>query len=301
MRVLEYGREHEKTLLFLPCTAEPEWAFTDSVTLLAQNYHVMQIVYDGHGETGEDFDSVEATVDEVTDWLRSQGVAYLDAAYGCSLGGACLTRLLALGKIPVGHAIIDAGITPYQMPLFARRLVCLCDYLGFKLVTRNRKALEIFYPPERWTLPGRDSVKEYEALAVYLKTYSNRTIRNIFWSANNYALPPEPAKMEKRMEQMGDYGKAFMQMLGGARPYVTEQSCKNQFYSDLITPLPEKIDVPGTEIHIFYALKMGPKYRTRYEQHFAGPVIHEQDLRHEELLACYQEQWAQLVKSIIQF
>lgn len=25
MRVLEYGKEHEKTLLFLPCTAEPEW------------------------------------------------------------------------------------------------------------------------------------------------------------------------------------------------------------------------------------------------------------------------------------
>ena len=23
MRVLEYGKEHEKTLLFLPCTAEP--------------------------------------------------------------------------------------------------------------------------------------------------------------------------------------------------------------------------------------------------------------------------------------
>lgn len=89
MRVLEYGREHEKTLLFLPCTAEPEWAFTDSVTLLAQNYHVMQIVYDGHGETEEEFDSVEATVDEVTDWLRNHGVAHLDAAYGCSLGGAC--------------------------------------------------------------------------------------------------------------------------------------------------------------------------------------------------------------------
>ena len=80
MRVLEYGREHEKTLLFLPCTAEPEWTFTNSVTRLAQNYHVMQIVYDGHGETEEEFDSVEATVDEVTDWLRNHGVAHLDAA-----------------------------------------------------------------------------------------------------------------------------------------------------------------------------------------------------------------------------
>ena len=28
MRVLEYGKEHEKTLLFLPCTAEPEWVLS---------------------------------------------------------------------------------------------------------------------------------------------------------------------------------------------------------------------------------------------------------------------------------
>ena len=71
MRVLKYGKEREKTLLFLPCTAEPDWAFTDSVKLLARDYHVIQIVYDGHGETGEDFVSVESTVDEITDWLKS--------------------------------------------------------------------------------------------------------------------------------------------------------------------------------------------------------------------------------------
>ena len=106
-------------------------------------------------------------------------------------------------------------------------------------------------------------------------------------------------QMEKRTAQMGGYVKAFMEMFGGARPYVTKQSCKNQFYSDLITPLPDKIDVPGTEIHIFYALKMGEKYRTRYEQHFAHPVTHEQDLQHEELLACYPEQWAALVREVI--
>lgn len=107
-------------------------------------------------------------------------------------------------------------------------------------------------------------------------------------------------RLRKRTEEMGDYVEAFLDMLGGARPYVTEQSCKNQFYSDLVTPLPDNIDIPGTEIHIFYALKMGEKYRARYEQHFACPVIHEQNLRHEELLACYPEQWVQLVKSIME-
>ena len=107
-------------------------------------------------------------------------------------------------------------------------------------------------------------------------------------------------QLQKRAEEMDDYVKAFMGMLGGARPYVTMQSCKNQFYSDLVTPLPDRIDVSGTEIHIFYALKMGEKYRARYEQHFARPIFHEQDLRHEELLACYPERWAQLVKDIME-
>ena len=106
-------------------------------------------------------------------------------------------------------------------------------------------------------------------------------------------------RLQKRQAEMGDYVDAFMNMLGGARPYVTMQSCKNQFYSDLVTPLPNKIDVPGTEIHIFYALKMGEKYRARYAQHFAYPVIHELDLQHEELLACHPEEWAALVKSIL--
>ena len=76
------------------------------------------------------------------------------------------------------------------------------------------------------------------------------------------------------------------------------RSCKNQFYYDLITTLPDKLDVPGTQIHIFYALKMGEKYRASYMQHFAHAIIHEQDMQHEELLACHPQQWAQLVKTI---
>ena len=107
-------------------------------------------------------------------------------------------------------------------------------------------------------------------------------------------------RMEKSMKESPEYIGAFFRMFGGARQYVTKRSCENQFYSDLVTPLPDNIDIPGTEIHIFYALKMGAKYRERYLRHFAHPVIHEQDLRHEELLVCYPEKWAQLVKAVIE-
>lgn len=195
MQMLEHGPEQARTLLFLPCTAEPVWAFADTIALLSQNWHVYQVVYDGHQpEYPGDFTSVEQTIDEVTEYLKRRGVARLDAAYGCSLGGACLTRLLALGEIPVGRAIIDGGITPYPLPYPVRRLLLVRDVLSFKLVANSRKILEAAFPPERFTLPGRDPVKEYDALERYLKTYSDRTIRSIFWSGNNYALPAAPAE-----------------------------------------------------------------------------------------------------------
>ena len=115
MHILEHGQGQEKTLLFLPCTAEPVWAFEKTVALLAQSWHVFQVVYDGHEPSYPgDFTSVEQTVDEITGYLRAHGVTCLDAAYGCSLGGACLTRLLALGELPVKRAIIDGCRISYE-------------------------------------------------------------------------------------------------------------------------------------------------------------------------------------------
>ena len=245
MKVLEYGQEHDKTLLFLPCTAEPAWAFADSVALLAQVYHVVQIVYEGHGQTGEDFLSVERTVDQVTDWLHSRGITHLDAAYGCSLGGACLTRLLALGELPVDRAIIDAGITPYQLPLPVRGAICLADWVGFKLMAGSRKLLEAAYPPQRWTPPGHDPVKEYDALAAYLKTYSGRTIRHIFWSANNYALPREPAGTDCRMIYWyGDEEKKArrrnIRFIKGYFPHIRTRGIPKMDHAELVMLHPQE-------------------------------------------------------------
>lgn len=200
MRIWERGKENERSLLFFPCTAEPVWAFEGTLRLLARKWHVFQVIYDGHQmETPGDFTSVEQTVDEVVAYLKQRGVARLDAAYGCSLGGACLTRLLALGKMPVGRAVIDGGITPYRLPYLVRKLALARDVLGFKIVANSRRILEAAFPPERFTLPGHNPREEYDAIEAYLKTYSNRTIRNVFWSGNNYALPHPPAPIDTKI------------------------------------------------------------------------------------------------------
>ena len=196
MQILEHGQAQERTLLFFPCTAEPVWAFADTITLLSQRWHVFQVVYDGHQpEYPGDFTSVEQTVDEVISYLKSHGISRLGGAYGCSMGGACLTRMLALGEMPIDQAIIDGGITPYQLPFLVRKLLLARDVLSFKMAANSRKVLEAAFPPERFTPAGHDPKKEYDAMEAYLKTFSNRTIRNVFWSANNYALPKRSAKI----------------------------------------------------------------------------------------------------------
>ena len=111
--------------------------------------------------------------------------------------------------------------------------------------------------------------------------------------------------MQKRYEQqMADpdpYNRAFVGITGRDKydmSFISKESIKNQFASDLITPLPLQIDNGETEIHIFYAKKMGAKYLPRYQKHFKNPIIHEQDMRHEEFLGVYPKEWCELVKQI---
>lgn len=75
------------------------------------------------------------------------------------------------------------------------------------------------------------------------------------------------------------------------------ESVRNQFYSDLTTPLGRSIAAPGTTIHVFYALKMGDKYEARYLEHFASPDIRRHDMNHEELLFAHPQQWCSEVLS----
>lgn len=116
MVILEHGQAQARTLLFFPCTAEPVWAFAETIALLSKTWHVFQAVFDGYQlEYPGDFTSVEQAVDEVIKYLKSREISRLDAAYGCSLGGACLTRILK--PIPTGPSAASSGpatITPFR-------------------------------------------------------------------------------------------------------------------------------------------------------------------------------------------
>lgn len=112
-----------------------------------------------------------------------------------------------------------------------------------------------------------------------------------------------PGWMQKRLDQKGPEERAYMEpmlnMFGvgnDAMVFVQKRSIRNQFYSDLVTPLEDEISVPGTAVHIFYALKMGEKYEERYRRHFKDPDIRRHDMQHEELLVREPKRWTAEVR-----
>jgi len=108
-------------------------------------------------------------------------------------------------------------------------------------------------------------------------------------------------RYEKQMADPDPYNRAFVAITGRDRydmSFISKESLKRQFGSDLTTPLPVDIYNGHTKIHVFYAKKMGEKYLERYRRYFKEPVIHEQDMRHEELLGVYPDKWCELVKEI---
>lgn len=254
MKVYPSGEENAPAILLLPGTC-CHWKgnFGHVIPLLAREYRVLCVSYDGFDETElTEFPTMIEETEKIEAYIREHCGGHIRAAYGCSLGGSFVGLLAARRNIHMDYGILGSSDLDQASP-FAAKL-------------QTNLLLPLIYPV----------IRDGE--------FKSRFLRK---------------RLEKRAAEMPAYVAAFMEMLGGKRPYVTEQSCKNQFYSDLVTPLPEKIAVLGTEIHVFYALKMGEKYRERYERHFVRPVLHEQNLQHEELLACYPEKWAQLVKSII--
>lgn len=254
MKIYSFGDKNLPVIMLFPGTV-CHWRgnFGNVIELLADDYNVLCVSYDGFDETEHtEFTTMIEETEKIEKYIKENCDGHILAAYGCSLGGSFVGLLVSRQNIHIDYVILGSSDLD-QASAFIARL-------------QTNLLVPLIYP----------LIHDGKLKSKFLQK-----------------------RLKKREEEMGDYVKNFMNMLGGVRPYVTLQSCKNQFYSDLVTPLPEKIDIPKTEIHIFYALKMGEKYRKRYEKHFAHPLIHEQDMQHEELLACYPKQWAQLVKSIL--
>lgn len=203
MIVYEYGKENKKTMLMFQCAAEPSWTMFPVAEAMGRDYHVFFAAADGNNpEEDSTFISIEKYAEDAVRYIKERGVSVLDAVYGISMGGSAVMRMLAVQAMPVKKAIVDAGITPYPYPYLIRKLILLKDFLMVRLGTKHIGLAKMVMPMKRWTPEGVDPEEHYKKIFDFLasKRFSNKTIRNIFWSANNWVCPEPVPIIETEIE-----------------------------------------------------------------------------------------------------
>lgn len=74
--------------------------FEKVIPLLAENYQVLCVSYDGFDETEDsEFISMQEETEKIEAYIQNNFGGYIQVAYGCSLGGSFVGLLAARQKI----------------------------------------------------------------------------------------------------------------------------------------------------------------------------------------------------------
>ena len=111
MKVYSFGREDAPVVMLLPGTC-CHWKgnFGHVIPLLAIDYHVLCVSYDGFDETEQtEFPTMTEEVAKIEDYIREHCGGHISAAYGCSLGGSFVGLLAARRNIRMDHGILGSS------------------------------------------------------------------------------------------------------------------------------------------------------------------------------------------------
>ncbi len=185
MNIHEFGTENGKMiLLFHPSLVM--WDYFESVIpSLEKSYHLMIPALPGYDPDREsDFTSVEEIAADIENELSERGITEAECVYGCSMGGAITAKLLADDRINIRHAVMDGGITPYQLPWIATRFLAIRDFL---MVSAGKfggiRLIEKAFTSDEY------SGDDLRYIADVIKMMSYKTIWRTFESCNNYKMP----------------------------------------------------------------------------------------------------------------
>ena len=93
-----YGERHSPMLLLLPGLGVSYEIFQPLVELLSADFHIVTIGIDGFLLGGPSrYTSIDDQAEQVIRYVREHHGGHVEAAYGLSLGGKILSRILERG------------------------------------------------------------------------------------------------------------------------------------------------------------------------------------------------------------
>ena len=110
MRFELLGKEGTPSLMLIPGLGVSYEIFLPLVELLKGKFRIIAVQVDGFtlGEQTR-FTSVDDQAAQAIAFIRDRFDGHLDGAYGLSLGGKILSRILERDEVAIDHAILDAA------------------------------------------------------------------------------------------------------------------------------------------------------------------------------------------------
>lgn len=105
-----YGDKNHPSLLLLPGLGVSYEIFLPLIGLLQDRFYIIAAGVDGFllGQKSR-FTSIDDQAAQSIGYVREQLDGHLDVAYGLSLGGKILSRIMERNEIVIDHAILDAA------------------------------------------------------------------------------------------------------------------------------------------------------------------------------------------------
>ena len=110
MNFKTFGKEGAEAILLIPGLGVSYEIFLPLIGQLEREYHIIAVEVDGfcmHRYT--EFSSVDDQARQVIQYLQEYFQGKIELAYGLSLGGKILSRVLERQEVSIEHAIMDAA------------------------------------------------------------------------------------------------------------------------------------------------------------------------------------------------
>ena len=105
-----FGKEQALTLLLIPGLGVSYEIFLPLISLMEDEFRIIAAEVDGFTLGKKTlFTSVDDQAAQVIDHVNANYSGHLDCAYGLSLGGKILSRILERNEIVIDHAVLDAA------------------------------------------------------------------------------------------------------------------------------------------------------------------------------------------------
>ena len=105
-----YGRDESPSLLLIPGLGVSHEIFLPLIGLLKDRFHIIATGVDGFllGQESR-YTSVDDQAEQIINYVKEHLDGHLDVAYGLSLGGKILSRMLERNESVIDHAVLDAA------------------------------------------------------------------------------------------------------------------------------------------------------------------------------------------------